>query len=42
VGPIIGVHSTSCEAAIKVYQGRERYCDWKFVFREQPARPPRP
>lgn len=42
VGPIIGVHSTSCEPAIKVYQGRERYCDWKFVFREQPQRPPRP
>jgi len=42
VGPIIGVRSTSCDPSIKVYQGRERYCDWKFVFREQPQRPPRP
>ena len=31
-GPIIGVHSRSCEASIKVYNGRSRYCDWKFVY----------
>ena len=42
VGPIIGVRSTSCDPSIKVYQGRERYCDWKFIFREQPQRPPHP
>jgi type II secretory pathway pseudopilin PulG len=34
VGPIIGVRSTSCEDSIRVYEGRTRYCDWKFVFRE--------
>lgn len=42
VGPIVGVRSTSCEPSIKLYQGRTRYCDWKFVFRDQPNRPPRP
>jgi type II secretory pathway pseudopilin PulG len=42
VGPIIGVHSTSCDASIRIYQGRESYCEWKFIFRDQPARPPRP
>lgn len=34
VGPIIGVHSTSCEDSIKVYEGRTSYCDWEFVYRE--------
>jgi type II secretory pathway pseudopilin PulG len=31
-GPIIGVHSRSCGEAIKVFEGRTRYCDWKFYF----------
>lgn len=34
-GPIIGVASRSCEASIKLYEGRGRYCDWKFVFDPQ-------
>lgn len=47
MGPIVGVYSTSCEDSIKTYEGRTRYCDWKFVFKEQqqgqtPGRPPRP
>jgi type II secretory pathway pseudopilin PulG len=37
VGPIIGVHSRSCADSIMVYDGRTRYCDWKFFF--DPARP---
>jgi type II secretory pathway pseudopilin PulG len=32
VGAIIGVHSRSCEESIKLYEGRSRYCDWKFYF----------
>ncbi len=50
-GPVVGVHSRSCETSIKVYNGRARYCDWKFVFNPQtgpggrggpvpPGRPP--
>jgi hypothetical protein len=35
VGPIIGVHSTSCKESIKVYEGRTRYCEWKFLYQEQ-------
>lgn len=31
-GPIIGVASRSCETSIKMFEGRTRYCDWKFVF----------
>lgn len=31
-GPIVGVRSRSCQESIKVYEGRSRYCDWKFVF----------
>lgn len=34
-GPIIGVHSRSCQDSIKVYDGRTRYCDWKFVLDPQ-------
>ena len=34
-GPIIGVRSPSCEDAIKIYNGRTRYCDWKFFFDPQ-------
>lgn len=38
VGPIIGVHSTSCDEAVKIYEGHTTYCEWRFVYREQ-ARP---
>jgi len=38
MGPIIGVHSTSCDEAIKVYEGRTTYCEWRFVFKEQQQR----
>jgi type II secretory pathway pseudopilin PulG len=31
-GPIIGVHSRSCADSIKVFEGRTRYCEWKFYF----------
>jgi type II secretory pathway pseudopilin PulG len=31
-GPIIGVHSRSCAESIKVFEGRTRYCDWKFYY----------
>lgn len=44
-GPIVGVHSRSCADSIKVYDGRTRYCDWKFVFdptRQTGVRPPAP
>jgi type II secretory pathway pseudopilin PulG len=34
VGPIVGVHSTSCDEAIKVYEGRTTYCEWRFIFKE--------
>jgi hypothetical protein len=39
MGPIMGVFSTSCEESIKIYEGRTRYCDWKFTLAEE--RPPR-
>ena len=29
VGPIIGVHSTSCDESIKVYEGHTTYCEWQ-------------
>jgi type II secretory pathway pseudopilin PulG len=34
IGPIVGVHSTSCDDSIKVYEGRTTYCEWRFIFRE--------
>lgn len=34
VGPIIGVHSTSCEESIRTYEGRNTYCEWKFQLKE--------
>jgi type II secretory pathway pseudopilin PulG len=34
VGPIIGVHSLSQATSIKIYEGRTRYDEWKFVFQE--------
>ncbi len=33
LGPIIGVYSRSREKSIKVYNGRRRYCDWKFEYK---------
>ncbi|HSL18440.1 MAG TPA: hypothetical protein VLB51_11100 [Methylomirabilota bacterium] len=39
VGPIIGVHSTACDEAIKVYEGRTTYCEWRFIYREEQPRP---
>lgn len=38
IGPIVGVHSTSCEDSVKVYEGRTSYCEWKFIFRENQQR----
>ncbi len=38
-GPIVGVHSTSCENSIKVLENRTRYCDWRFIYEEKPKRP---
>jgi len=45
-GPIIGVYSTSCKKSIKVYEGRKKYCEWKFDYKQQRqqgggSRPPR-
>ena len=37
-GPVIGVHSRSCDTSIKVLDGRTRYCDWKFSFEEDQSR----
>jgi type II secretory pathway pseudopilin PulG len=46
-GPIVGVHSPSCDKSIKLVDGRDRYCDWKFVYdprklTQTRALPPRP
>ena len=44
-GAIIGVHSRSCDEAIKLYDGRTRYCEWKFYFdpnKQTGARAPGP
>ena len=38
VGPIVGVHSKSTDASIKIYEGRDHYNDWKFVYEEQDQR----
>jgi type II secretory pathway pseudopilin PulG len=38
VGPIIGVHSLSTEASIKVYKGRTQYDEWRFVYSENEGR----
>ena len=32
IGPIVGVHSTSCDESIKVYEGRTTYCEWRFFL----------
>jgi len=34
-GPIIGVRSRVCTEAIKIYEGRTKYCEWKFYFDPQ-------
>jgi len=33
IGPIVGVHSTSCDESIKVYEGRTTYCEWRFFLK---------
>jgi type II secretory pathway pseudopilin PulG len=38
MGPIVGVHSTSCDEAIKIYEGHTTYCEWRFIYREQRQR----
>ncbi len=35
IGPIVGVHSKSCKESIKIYEGRNTYCEWQFVLRER-------
>jgi len=44
IGPIIGVHSTSCDESIRTYQGHDTYCKWLFVYKPEPdqRRKPRP
>jgi len=39
IGPIMGVFSRSCEKSIKIYEGHDTYCEWKFIL--QPQRRPR-
>jgi len=39
IGPIVGVFSRSCEKSIKIYEGHDTYCEWKFMFRSQQGRP---
>lgn len=31
-GPIIGVRSSVCGEAVKIYDGHTRYCEWKFFY----------
>jgi len=31
-GPIIGVRSSVCDEAVKIYNGHIRYCEWKFFY----------
>jgi type II secretory pathway pseudopilin PulG len=40
MGPIVGVHSVSCDEAVKVYEGHTTYCEWRFIYREQPQQGP--
>jgi len=35
MGPIIGVHSTSCEESIKEYDARSTYCEWRFIYHDR-------
>ncbi len=42
VGPIIGVHSRSCEESIRTYEGRTTYCEWKFILKDGPQPGPGP
>jgi hypothetical protein len=32
IGPIVGVYSRSCEKSIKIYEGHDTYCEWKFML----------
>lgn len=36
MGPIVGVHSTSTDESIKIYEGHTTYAEWRFIYREQP------
>lgn len=38
MGPIVGVHSTSCDESIKIYEGRTSYCEWRFILKEENQR----
>lgn len=40
--PIVGVTSRSCEESIRILDGRNRYCDWKFVFDPNKQGGPKP
>ncbi len=33
IGPIVGVHSISCDESVKVYEGRTSYCEWRFFLK---------
>ncbi len=33
IGPIVGVHSTSCDESVKIYEGRTTYCEWRFFLK---------
>jgi len=35
IGPIMGVFSRSCEKSIKIYEGHDTYCEWKFLLKPQ-------
>jgi len=32
IGPIMGVFSRSCDKSIKIYEGHDTYCEWKFLL----------
>jgi hypothetical protein len=38
MGPIIGVHSTSTDESIKIFEGHTTYSEWRFIYREQQQR----
>lgn len=42
VGPIIGVYSRSCKKSLKILDGRQTYCEWKFVLKPARGKPATP
>ncbi len=42
IGPIVGVHSTSCDESIKIYEGRTTYCEWRFFIKPDQQQGRRP